>query len=44
MCQEFRLKNEDGKWNYFLEEEEQNELMNRKHKTFCTTLLKTFLF
>ena len=35
---EFRLKNVDETRNYFLEEMEQNELMSRKYKKFCTTL------
>ena len=36
--QEFRLKNIGEIRNNFLEEIEQNELMSRKHKNFCTTL------
>ena len=36
--QEFRLKKKDETRNYFLEEIEQNELMSKKHKKFCTTL------
>ena len=36
--QEFRLKNIDKTRNYFLEEIEQKELMNRKHEKVCTTL------
>ena len=36
--QEFRLKNIDETRNYFLEEITRNELMNKKHKKFCTTL------
>ena len=36
ISQEFRLKNID-KTNYFIEEIDQNELMAKKHKTFCTT-------
>ena len=39
MSQEFRLKNIDGTKNYFLEEMKQNELMSRKHKKVCTTLI-----
>ena len=38
MSQELRLKNIDETRNCFLEEIEQNELMSRKHKKFCTTL------
>ena len=38
ISQEFRLKNTDETKNYFLEEMEQNELMSKKHKKFCTTL------
>ena len=30
--QKFRFKNIDGTWNYFSEEINQNELMNKKHK------------
>ena len=37
--QEFRLKNIYETRNYFLEEIEQNELMSRKHRKFCTTLV-----
>ena len=46
MSQEFRLKNINETGNYFLEEIEQNELMSKMHKTFCTTIiiLNTFLF
>ena len=36
--QEFKLKNIDEKRNYFPEEIEQNELISRKHKKFCTIL------
>ena len=36
--QEFRLKNIGETRSNFLEEIEQNELMSRKHKNFCTTL------
>ena len=39
MSQEFRLKNIDKKRNDFIEEIEQNELMSRKHKKVCTTLI-----
>ena len=43
--QEFRLKNVDEKKNYFLAEMEQNELINRKCKMDCTTIiLNNFLF
>ena len=38
MSQEFRLKNIDETWDYFLEEIEQNKLMSRKHKRVFTTL------
>ena len=38
ISQSFRLKNRDEKRNYFLEEIEQNELINRKHKKVLTTL------
>ena len=34
----FRLKNVDETKKYFLEETNQNELMNKKHKIVCTTL------
>ena len=43
ISQEFRLKNIDETRNYFLEEVEQNELMNRKHKKFCTTYIEQVL-
>ena len=39
MSQEFRLKNIDETKNYFLEEIKQNELMSKKHKRFCKTLI-----
>ena len=38
ISQSFRLKNRDEKINYFLEEIEQNELINRKHKKVLTIL------
>ena len=38
MSQEFRLKNINETWDYFLEEIEQNKLMSRKHKRVFTTL------
>ena len=38
ISQEFRLKNIDGIRNYLLDEIEQNELISKKQKTFCTTL------
>ena len=38
MKKTFRLKNIDETKNYLFEEIEQNELMSRKHKKFCTTL------
>ena len=45
MSQEFRLKNIDETWDYFLEEIEQNKLMSRKYKRVFTTLnyIKYFL-
>ena len=39
LSQEFRLKNIDETINYFLEEIKQNELMSRKHKKVCATLI-----
>ena len=42
--QGFRLKNIEKTRNYFLEEIEQNELINRKHKKVCTTLNYTEYF
>ena len=44
ICQEFRLKNIDETRNYLLQQIEQNELMNRKHKKICTTLNYIELF
>ena len=38
ISQDFRLKNIDETRSYFLEEIEQNELMNRKRKKVYTTL------
>ena len=38
ISREFRLKKIDETRNYFLEEKDKNELMNRKHKKVCTTL------
>ena len=38
ISQEFRLKNVDETRNYLIEEINRNELMNKKHKKFCTTL------
>ena len=38
MIQEFRLKNINETWHYFLEEIEQNELMSKKHKKICSTI------
>ena len=38
ISQEFRLKNIKETRNYFVEEIKQNELMNNKYKTVCTTL------
>ena len=45
MSQEFRLKNIDETWDYFLEEIEQNKLMSSKYKRVFTTLnyIKYFL-
>ena len=43
MSQEFRLKNINETRNYFLEEIEQNELMIKKYKKVCTTLLYPFI-
>ena len=40
--QEFRLKNIDETTNYLIEEIKLNELMNKKHKKVCTTLLENF--
>ena len=37
ISQEFRLKNIDKTRNYFIEEIDQNELLTKKQKTFCTT-------
>ena len=36
--QEFKFKNIDETRNYFVEEIEQNELVSKKNKKFCTTL------
>ena len=38
VSQEFRLKNIDQTWNYFIEETIQNELMSKKHETVCRVL------
>ena len=38
ISQEFRLKNIDQTRNYLIEETNENELMSKKHKKFCTTL------
>ena len=38
ISQKFKLKNADEIRNYFFEDIEQNELMNRKHKEVCTAL------
>ena len=45
ISQEFRLKKINETRNYFLEEIEQNELMNKKQKKVCKTLnyLEQFL-
>ena len=40
MSQEFRFKNIYETRNYFLEEIKQNELMSKKHKKVCKTLIK----
>ena len=42
ISQEFRLKNIDETTNYLIEEIKLNELMNKKHKKVCTTLLENF--
>ena len=46
ISQEFRLKTIDETRNYLLEEIEQNEMMSRKYKKFCTNLnyIEHFLF
>ena len=36
--QEFPLKNKDEERNHFIEEMNQNDLINEKHKIICTTL------
>ena len=41
MGQEFILKSIDETRNYFLKEIEQNEMMRRKHKKVCKTLINT---
>ena len=38
ISQKFKLKNADEIRNYFFEDIEQNELMNRKQKEVCTAL------
>ena len=38
ISQEFRLKNIDETRNYLIEEINQNELMSKKHKSFCRIL------
>ena len=35
VSQKFRLENVDETRNYFIEEINQNELMNKKHKKIC---------
>ena len=35
--QEFPLKNKDEERNHFIEEMNQNDLINEKHKIICTT-------
>ena len=37
ISQEFRLENIDKTKNYFVEENEQNELMSKNHKKVCMT-------
>ena len=39
MSQEFRLENINETRNYFFEEIKQNELMRKKHKKVCATLI-----
>ena len=39
ISQEFRLKNIYERRNYFIEEINKNELMSKKHKKTCQTLL-----
>ena len=39
ITQEFRLKSTDETRNYLTEEINLNELMSKKHKKVCTTLL-----
>ena len=39
ITQEFRLKSTDETRNYLIEEINLNELMSKKHKKVCTTLL-----
>ena len=36
--QEFPLKNKDEERNHFIEEMNQNDSINEKHKIICTTL------
>ena len=38
ISQEFRLKNIDETRNYFIEEINQNELVNKKHRKVCIVL------
>ena len=40
ISQECRLKEIDAKWNYFIEEINQNELRSKKHKKVCKILVK----
>ena len=44
ISQKFRLKNIDKTRSCFLEEIKKNELMSKKHKTFCTILNYIELF
>ena len=44
VSQVFRLKDTDETRNYLIEEINQNELMSKKHKRFCTTLNYTEQF
>ena len=39
ISQEFRLKNIDETRNYLIEEINRNELMSKKHKKICTTVI-----
>ena len=39
LSREFRLKNIDETRNYLIEEINRNELMSKKHKKICTTVI-----